>query len=75
MSAIEWRELNEQEATTVVETIGDTPVHGVFVDDRLVAVTPAYGDTTARVIATALMVRDDHDALPDELPGIGGGEA
>lgn len=74
MSAIEWRELDEQETVTVLETIGDTPVHGVFVDGRCVAVTPSYGVVTARVIAAALMQRDDHDALPDDLPGVGGDE-
>lgn len=52
------RDLTEEEATSVLETIGDTPVYGVFdaneESSRPLLVTPVYGAAIAEEIATRL---------------------
>jgi hypothetical protein len=48
------RELNEEEAVTACETIGDTPVYGIFEGERLVAVVLDYGAEASDALVAKL---------------------
>jgi plasmid stabilization system protein ParE len=68
MAQIEARELTDEELTTTLETLGDTPTLGVFVDDRLVAVGVRYSpmDKMIPEVIKGLIVRDDTVGLEVE---------